>query len=79
MMKKTICTLVGGLLLAATLTTPAFANAALPQVPSETSGADEAVVYADQFITYHRIYNGVNQYRIWNASKGVWVTNWINC
>lgn len=31
---------------------------------------------ADQYVTYYRTYNGHRQYRIWNKTKGVWVTDW---
>lgn len=34
---------------------------------------------ADEFIYYYRTVNGVNQYRIWNATRGEWVIPWTNC
>lgn len=33
---------------------------------------------ADKYLYYYRIYNGVYQYRIWNATDGYWVTDWIS-
>ena len=33
---------------------------------------------ADKYYYYYRIYNGVYQYRIWNATDRVWVTDWIS-
>lgn len=33
---------------------------------------------ADKYVTYYRTYNGHRQYRIWNATKKFWVTDWID-
>ena len=44
--------------------------------PTSASCYDEIVPFADVFRTYTRILNGVLQYRIWNATRGRWETDW---
>lgn len=55
---------------------PALASDISPQ---STQPGNSSVLRADEYITYFRTYNGVKQYRIWNATDGVWVTPWLNC
>lgn len=79
MKKQIIRTLLAGVLLVGTLIAPAFAVSTSPQLPQEAPSTQDIVPYAEQFITYFRTYNGVKQYRIWNITKGIWVTDWTNC
>ena len=64
-----ICSVVG--------ITPALATS----VVAAPEAVDDGIVtpMADEFETVYRTYNGVLQYRIWNATQGYWVTPWINC
>ena len=55
---------------------PALA-AEVTQTEPSTQTSDISARVAE-FITYYRTYNGVRQYRIWNATKAVWVTPWMN-
>ena len=43
-----------------------------------TQPEDTPTPRADHLLYYYRIYNGVPQYRIWNATDGYWVTDWID-
>lgn len=33
----------------------------------------------EEFEWYYRMYNGVQQKRLWSVTYGRWVTDWINC
>lgn len=78
MRKQKTRTLLAGLLLVGTLTVPTFAFTTSSQLSVEEPLAQNAVVYADEFTIYYRTYNGINQYRVWNITKSVWVTPWTN-
>ena len=58
--------------------TPAMATS-IPETPVLAAGDGIVTPMADEFITYYRTVNGVNQYRIWNATRGYWVNEWTNC
>ncbi len=46
---------------------------------SESATDNEISPYAEQIITKFRRYNGMLQYRRWNATKGYWVDpDWID-
>lgn len=59
--------------------TPAFAAEASVPVEVEVTAAGEIVPFADEWITYYRTYNGIKQYRIWNATWGYWMNDWTVC
>lgn len=77
MRKKIMCLLLT-LLMTMALVGPVSALAAEAASPME-KGPSEAIPMprADQYIYYYRIIDGVYQYRIWNATDGYWVTDWI--
>lgn len=77
MKKKAFLTTVT-LLLTLAFIGPAPALASDVSTQSTQSG-ETSILRADEYITYYRTYNGVCQYRVWNATDGVWVTPWINC
>lgn len=60
---------------------PAAAAQAQEASPVETANRAASIsLRADEFITYYRtLSNGMMQYRTWNATRGYWVTDWINC
>lgn len=66
-----ICSMVG--------ITPALATSVAPAPEMSATGDGMVTPMADQFETYYRIYNGVYQYRIWNATQGYWTMPWTNC
>ncbi|MCI6990671.1 MAG: hypothetical protein MR910_04490 [Clostridiales bacterium] len=78
-MKKKIFCMLLACLMTMTLVGPisAFAVEAVDPVGKGQS-EDVPVPMADHYITYYRVYNGVPQYRIWNATDGYWVTEWRN-
>lgn len=77
-MKKKIVCLLLTLLMTMALVGPVSALAAEEASPME-KGSSEAIPMprADKYIYYYRIIDGVYQYRIWNATDRVWVTDWI--
>ena len=78
MKKKFLCMFITCLLTMA-LVGPISAFAAEEVSPKESGqSTSEPVPMADKYITYYRVYNGVPQYRIWNATDRVWVTEWRN-
>ena len=52
---------------------------AVPAIAS-VGETEEAGTYSQDVVEYiYRVYNGVLQYRRWNATKGIWVDPaWIN-
>lgn len=78
MKKKFMCMLLTCLLTLA-LVGPVSALAA-EEAPSVANEQSDSTIQtrADKYEYYYRIYNGVPQYRIWNATDAVWVTDWIN-
>lgn len=77
-MKRKIFLMMLTLFLTLTFVGPAPAFAADVAVPP-TQSSEESILRSDEYVTYYRIYNGVRQYRIWNATAGVWVTPWTDC
>lgn len=77
-MKKRYFLTVFSLLLILTFLGPIPAFAANNFLYSSQS-SEALPLRADEYITYYRIYNGVRQYRIWNATDAVWVTPWLDC
>ncbi len=77
-MKKKITCLLLTLLMTMALVGPVSALAAEDGYSVE-KGQSEATPMprADKYIYYYRIIDGVYQYRIWNATDRVWVTDWI--
>ena len=53
---------------------------AAPVEQSQHEGASFSQVNpkADQIVWYRRIYNGQEQRRAWNATKGYWIGEWTN-
>ncbi len=52
---------------------PAFAT------EISTQSNDQPVVFATEYVYYHKIVDGVKYYRIWNATYGRWETPWLPC
>ena len=80
MKKKLTKVLVATLLIGSMVgITPALATSVTPAPEAVIVGDGIVTPMADQFATYYRIYNGVNQYRIWNITQGYWIMPWTNC
>lgn len=78
MRKKIMCMLLA-CLLTMTIVGPVSALAAEEASPEVNAQSETTVTTrADKYLYYYRIYNGVPQYRIWNATDRVWVTDWID-
>ena len=78
-MKKRVLLTTLAILLALTSVGSVSALAAEVALPETSTQAGETILRADEFITYYRTYNGIHQYRIWNATRAVWVIPWTNC
>ncbi len=67
--------LIACLLLACTLLTlvpaAAFATPADPAPAAEERASETEWRY--------RVYNGVQQKRLWSITYGIWLTDWIDC
>lgn len=65
-----------------TCVTPAYAvQVIVPDVlTTKVSATNETITpFAGNIICRHRYYNGVYQYRRWNATRGYWVDpDWID-
>lgn len=48
-------------------------------VTAATLNAGEAVPCAEETTWYVRIYNGQPQKRLWSNTRGIWLTDWIDC
>lgn len=69
-------------LLALLLTSVPMALAAeqAPVVGSTSSSDGEQITpRTEEYIWVYRTYNGVRQKRLWSATEGVWLTDWIDC
>lgn len=78
MRKKIMCMFLTCLLTMA-LVGPVSALAAEEASPMEKGQSEiTPMPRADKYLYYYRIHNGVYQYRIWNATDGYWVTDWIS-
>lgn len=61
-------------------TTPVgFASVALPDQPVAAQSEDTASPRAEETIWYTRMYNGKMQKRLWSITRGIWLTDWIDC
>lgn len=73
-MKKRIITIIAIVVFCCSFLSPNFcviSNAA-------TTGEGANILATDTIVYKFRIYNGKQQYRRWNATKGVWVDpHWI--
>lgn len=78
-MKKNVLRATLTVLLALAFLGPIPTLAAEAVLPDVSAQSGEVSPMADQFITYYRMNNGIKQYRIWNATRMVWVTPWTNC
>lgn len=74
-MKKIICAvLLIGITIASSLSIASAGNIEGIVVTNPTASSDTTItIMADTIVTKFRIYNGLTQYRRWNATKGVWV------
>lgn len=85
MTRKLWKTLTNAVLCAAVIaavinTTPVgFASATLPGQPVVAESEDTASPRAEETIWYTRTYNGKAQKRLWSVTRGVWLTDWIDC
>lgn len=82
-MKKKLSKILAATLLIGSMVgiTPALAISIAPTSGSALIEAGDGIItpFADQFATYYRVYNGVNQYRIWNITQGYWTMPWTDC
>lgn len=74
--KRLIC--VFSVLLAMMLS---FAASAAPLIPPEDMGDGTGTVspQAEETEWYYRIYDGKVQKRLWSLTRGIWLTDWIDC
>lgn len=81
-MKKIYKFIISGILLAnISYQVPVFAIDNLPEPQNITTNSHslKTEMRLDNIIIKYRIYNGIKQYRRWNATKGIWVdAYWIN-
>lgn len=56
---------------------------ATEQVPSSEPASDtdggQISPRTEEIYWVYRTYNGVRQKRLWSATEGVWLTDWIDC
>jgi hypothetical protein len=80
-MKRNWRTVVYAVLCAAIITTTA--NAAVVATPSSSASinnqAEQITPYAEETTWYLRIHNGILQKRLWSNTRGIWLTDWIDC
>lgn len=79
MYKKIICAFCT-MIMISTFVPVSYAAECLPSItPNSSSSESEIVPYADIIVYEYRIYNGVQQYRRWNQTRGYWVDPyWID-
>ena len=78
MYKKIVCAFCAMIMISAFVPV-SYAAERLPTTPSSTSSESEIVPHADVIVYAYRIYNGVQQYRRWNETRGYWVDPyWID-
>ena len=78
-MKKRLLCALGAAAMMTTAVPTAFA-ADIPQTPTPQSSSESTIVpYADVIVYKYRLYNGKQQYRRWNETRGYWVDPyWID-
>ena len=76
-MKKRMLSIVLVSLITLLLTVPVFA--AEGSMEMSVGSGEETLMTIEQFMWYHRVYNGQNQRRLWNITRGRWETEWMNC
>ena len=78
-MKKRLLCALGAAAIMATAVSTAFA-ADIPQTPTPQSSSESTIMPCADVIVYKtRIYNGKQQYRRWNETRGYWVDPyWID-
>lgn len=78
-MKNRLLCALGAAAVMATMFSTAFA-ADIPHVPTpQNSSASTVAPYADVIVYKFRLYNGKQQYRRWNETRGYWVDPyWID-
>ena len=79
MYKKIICTFCTMVMISAFVPVSYAAECLSTITPNISSSESEIVPYADVIVYEYRIYNGVQQYRRWNETRGYWVDPyWID-
>lgn len=80
-MKRHWRTIVNTILCAAIMATTANAAALVTPAPAApTSDLTEQITpYAEETTWYLRKYNGILQKRLWSNTRGIWLTDWIDC
>lgn len=78
-MKRRLLCALGAAAMMTTMFSTAFA-ADIPQVPTLQSSSESAITPCADVIVYKfRLYNGKQQYRRWNETRGYWVDPyWID-
>lgn len=81
-MKRICLKLVSGLCIVATIsaTTPAFA-ATVDEVvpPCPTQQTEQIMPLIEETVWVTRNHNGQLQKRLWSITRGIWLTDWIDC
>ena len=80
-MKRNLRTVVYIIPCAAIITTTA--NAAVTVTPSPVASintqSEQITPYAEETTWYLRIHDGILQKRLWSNTRGIWLTDWIDC
>ena len=73
--------LLGILVAAQLLAAPAMVPGMTYEQPEEIAeeAFEEEPDRADEFMWFYRVYNGQRQKRLWNITRGYWMTDWIDC
>lgn len=85
MTKKLWKTLTNAVLCAAVIaalmniTPVGIASVTLSDLPIAAQSEDTVLPRAEETIWYTRTYNGKAQKRLWSVTRGVWLTDWIDC
>lgn len=59
--------------------TPAYAAGPISEEPIRVSTDLSIVPFAEETEWVFRIHNSVVQKRLWSNTRGIWLTDWINC
>ena len=89
-MKRNLRTILNTALCAAVITASvsatafAYAPVATPSCPESPAAvsalSEEGIVpYAEETGWSFRIHNGQPQKRLWSFTRGIWLTDWIDC
>jgi hypothetical protein len=76
-MKKRLLTCAAVLVLALSLLTPVIAAETMPAEPTNTATEQEIAPRTEVTQIVWRIHNGRHQFRVWGATSGQWLTDWI--